>query len=257
MSFFNWKTKDYEVVVLYRYDDFKHVDKNQFENICSYLTDLYQLNFTFMSFFTADFVKDYVYRIDDGLKKIEKIGWRNVITAAVYNSDFRKSSAEFSFTLSITNNPSRITLLIPRNKKFDIKAFLLTLQKAFKPDYGFNYFTAKGEWATAYGHTKYWKLSSMDGVSKLSKKDNERFGASHQQVRRGLFRDIFYVNILNFQHVCRKIEGTLMPDYIKEHNLGVIQLVYEDVYLWTLDKDQLEIARKLLISELTDNSLIA
>lgn len=102
MKFLNWKRKlNYQVIVLYRYDNFQNVVNEQLKKFLSYLITLYRLDFKYISFDTIAFQEDHVYHTVIGFKKIEEIGWDNIVSVTLYESDFRKNKVNYSFTFSI------------------------------------------------------------------------------------------------------------------------------------------------------------
>lgn len=238
---------DYQALVLYRYDIQKNVAETEFNQFFFYFRDLYKLEFNCMSFDTISFNKDYIFKTETGFAKIKEIGWDKIVSITLYETDFRKINQNYSLKFSITNNPSIVTIFLARSINFNIKSFLIAFQGSFKPDYGFYYFTDNSEWATAYAYPKYFKIANVDGISKLSKKDNEIFGKRHREVIGGLFRDIYYANVLNEQHVNKQVGSITLDEWSRINEIGKLELIYKNVYLWTLDKKEIEIARKLLL----------
>ena len=67
-----------------------------------------------------------------------------------------------------------------------------------------------------------------------------------------MFRDFFRYNVLNQHHLDKKINGNDLETFIETHSHGQLTPIYHEVWLWTLNEEQLKKARPMF----KDNHLL-
>lgn len=236
---------NYTIYGFYKWDK-QFVDEQSVLFVIDYFKKNFNLEFKFILFDDIKFNKDYKFEIKSGLNKLNNLKWKDIVTVDLYERNILQSLSDFSFTMARVNNPSIFIIKIPNSITFNIDSFLVDYNQYFVPDYGFKYFVSNSEWDTQYVYRNYYDcLPFIKGVKRLSKNDKERFIENNKKLIEGHFRDIYYWNCLNENHLTNKIGTKSVREIINDKNLGKLHNIYEGVYSWELDDKTLDKARDI------------
>lgn len=67
-----------------------------------------------------------------------------------------------------------------------------------------------------------------------------------EKLRDGYVRDVYNQNILHAGHLDKLINGESLRNYIENKKYGELHKINEDIFLWLLTDEELDMARKHL-----------
>lgn len=242
---FFFKKTDFTVYCLYKYDNDGFIQNEFIQSVVDFFELNYDLHFKCLLYDDIKFSNNSIYDFNKGIDLLNKKKWDRIVSIDLFEKNILKERSAFSFSFAKVNNPSFITIKIPKSLKFDIVSFLELIRNQFSPIYGLMYYVENKENDTKYVYSNYPNLPKCEGIGRLGNNDKMRYVKGHKMIEKGFFRDVYYWNLLSQYHIENKIADTTVGRLIESRSIGKLVNIYDNIFTWELNESQLKVARDL------------
>lgn len=240
----NKKRASTKCIVLYTFEYSRADTKELFEHLINYFKDNYQVEFKYGGYYDEKYEDNYG-AFSSIYSRFSRQRSDEIVNFSLDTDNLIEKRRTMGVEFNISR-PIHITLFFPDWTEFDISDFVNRMLYLFKPVYGFSYSTSSSYWITAYAIGDWQHSKDVLDIERLSRKHIARWQAGCEKTQSGYIRDVYHENIISQKHLTKLINSKSLEQFIKEDNVGSLQIINQELNFWKLDDLQLQKARKYL-----------